>query len=91
MKITWDEPKRLKNIEIHAGSCRQRARVLFGNARPCGTTAAIEGRWYFFDDVIAVIFVTLGVKGISLISLRPASRPKRNIYALHRPKTPYTH
>jgi uncharacterized DUF497 family protein len=32
------------------------------------------------NGVICVVFVTLGLEGISVISMRPASKPERRLY-----------
>lgn len=77
MKIVWDEPKRLANIEKHGIDFADVDEGFFLTAlvRPVrdGRFAAI-GK---LDNVIVVIFVALGTEGVSLVSARPASRKER--------------
>jgi uncharacterized DUF497 family protein len=92
MKITWDEPKRVKNLEKHDLDFRDLGIEFFSDAliidtrRPRSKAIGV-----LYEDVVAVIFVALGAEGISLISLRPASRKERNLYAQHHAKIPYAH
>lgn len=77
MRIVWDEPKRLANLDKHGIDFAEIEEQFFLSAvvRPAkaGRFAAI-GR---LDGVIAVIFALLGTEGISIISARPATRKER--------------
>jgi uncharacterized protein len=42
-------------------------------------------------NVIAVIFALLGTEGISIVSMRPASKPERKGYAEQKETGPATH
>ena len=81
MKIVWDEPKRLANIEKHGldfatlddefflGSTIRTAKV--------GRFMAV-GR--MIDGVVAVVFARLGSEGVSIISMRPANPAERRLF-----------
>jgi uncharacterized DUF497 family protein len=92
MKIIWDEPKRLKNIEKHDLDFVDLeigffASSLIVNARE-GRLKAIGP---ISETMIAVIFVALGAEGISLISLRRASRQERRLYDRRSQKSSSSH
>ena len=78
MKIVWDEIKRQANIEKHGLSFALLSQDFFLDAiiRPVklGRYSAM-GR--LNDGTITVIFLRLGVEGLSVISMRPASRKGR--------------
>jgi uncharacterized protein len=81
MKIVWDEPKRLANVEKHGldfamldaefflDSIIEPAKV--GRLKAIGRIAA---------GVVSVIFVRLGSEGISVISMRPANPDERRLF-----------
>ncbi len=92
MKIIWDERKRLKNVEKHRLDFLDLpleffAEAMILNARD-GRLKAIGD---LTEDTVVVIFVKLGFQGISLISLRPASRKERSLYERYRAQTPHPH
>lgn len=92
MKITWDEPKRIKNLEKHDLDFADLDIEFFSGALIIeAKQRRLKAVGVFSDDVVAVIFATLGVESISLISLRPASRKERSLYAQSHSKIPYTH
>ena len=82
MKIVWDEPKRLANLDKHGLDFADLNETFFDNAlvlpsyrkrwRGIGTT--IRG-------VVVVVFVTLGKEAVSVLSMRPASKSERKLYA----------
>ena len=78
MIITWDEPKRLINIQRHALDFRDLDDLFFVRAN-IGT--AKKGRLRAIgrlaDGTVVVIFATLGTEAISVISMRPANRQER--------------
>ena len=77
MKIVWDEPKRLANLDKH-GIDFADIPLEFFEAALIGK--AKGGRWVALGRLgmaIVVIFVVLGSEGISVVSARPASRKER--------------
>ena len=84
MKIVWDEPKRLANLAKHELDFADLNETFFDtalvlpshNRRWAGIGKNIRG-------VIVVVFVTLGKEAVSVISMRPASRNERKLYAEH--------
>jgi uncharacterized DUF497 family protein len=80
MKIVWDEPKRLANLDKHGLDFADLDEVFFLGAilRPAkrGRVMAI-GR--FANGSIAVVFAVLGSEGISVVSMRPARKSERRL------------
>lgn len=78
MRIVWDERKRLANISKHGFDFADLTEAFFLNsaivAVQLGRHMAV-GR--LSDGTIAVIFVSLGTEGISVISMRVADRKER--------------
>jgi uncharacterized protein len=79
MKIVWDEPKRLANIDKHrldfAEAFFADALILDAKRRRFrGIGASTRG-------VICVVFAKLGREGVSVISMRPAHERERRQYA----------
>ena len=83
MKIVWDEPKRLANLDKHGLDFADLDETFFDTAlvvpshksrRWVAIGASIRG-------VIVVVFARLGREGVSIISMRPASRSERKLYA----------
>ncbi len=82
MKLVWDEPKRLANLEKHGLDFADV--VLFGWSDALIEASRIEdGRLrlkaigYFEAGVAVVIYVEMGREAISIISFRPASAKER--------------
>lgn len=79
--IVWDEPKRRANIFKHGLDFATLTEDFFDDAliRP-----ARGGRFLAIgkdiNGVIAVVFAMLGLEGISVISMRPASKQERRLY-----------
>ena len=81
MKIVWDEPKRLANIAKHDGinftdldeGFFERSMIIPGR----GNRLIAVGR--LADGIVVVVFVVLGAEGVSVISMRPASRKERKL------------
>lgn len=80
--ITWDEPKRLANLEKHG--------LDFTDAEAFDWSAALvrrarNGRFQALgaigNVIVLMIFKPLGTEAISVISLRPASAKERRAYA----------
>ena len=82
MKIVWDEPKRLANLAKHGLDFADLNETFFDNAL---VVPSYNGRWAGIGknirSVIVVVFVSLGKEAISVISMRPASRNERKLYA----------
>ncbi|KJC38198.1 hypothetical protein UB31_31140 [Bradyrhizobium sp. LTSP849] len=77
MKIVRDEPKRLANLDKHGLDFADLDETFPSHNRSqrwVATGASTRG-------VIVVAFARLGREGISVISMRPASRSERKLYA----------
>ncbi|HEY8334457.1 MAG TPA: BrnT family toxin [Tardiphaga sp.] len=80
MRIVWDESKRLINIARHEMDFVDLDEAFFQTSfvRPAKNGRLIAvGR--LMNGIVAAIFVTLGTEGISVISMRPASRKERRL------------
>jgi len=81
----WDEPKRLANLSKHGLDFRHLDETFFDDALVRPTHSR---RWrpigMNVHGVIVVIFVALGLEAISVISMRPASKQERKLYAEHK-------
>jgi uncharacterized DUF497 family protein len=84
MKIVWDEPKRLANLEKHGLDFADLNETFFDNALVVPSHNASK-RWVAVGvnirGVIVVVFARLGREGVSVISMWPASRHERKLYA----------
>ena len=80
MKIVWDEPKRLANLARHGMDFADLDEAFFEGSvivpAKLGRYAAI-GRYR--SGIILVVFVALGTEGLSVVSMRPASRKERRL------------
>ena len=78
--IVWDEPKRQLNLERHKMDFADLDEWFFLDAL---TVPAKHGRFKAIgrcsDGTLAVIFAKLGTEGVSVISMRPASRFERSM------------
>ena len=76
--ITWDEPKRQRNIATHGWDFAGLSFEFFAGAL---IVPAKLGRFKAVgphaETVIAVVFRPLGSEGLSVISMRHASRKER--------------
>lgn len=80
MQIAWDEPKRAANIPNHDldfadldESFFERSVVVPGKGRRLIAIGRLA------NGVVVVVFITLGTEGVSVISMRPASRKERKL------------
>ncbi|MFC3322588.1 BrnT family toxin [Mesorhizobium cantuariense] len=81
MKIVWDEPKRLANIEKHGLDFAALDDEFFlGSTIRTAKTGRFMAIGRMIDGVVAVIFAQLGSEGISIISMRPASPVERRLF-----------
>ncbi|WP_346297074.1 BrnT family toxin [Rhodopseudomonas sp. P1] len=75
MRIVWDEHKRLVNIDRHGMNFADLDEAFF--ERSAIVPAKLDRMiavGELFDGVIVVVFLKLGTEGVSVISMRPASR-----------------
>jgi uncharacterized DUF497 family protein len=80
MKILWDEPKRLANLDKHGLDFADLTLEFFLESViiPAKSTRKMAiGR--MDRSIIAVVFLTLGNEAVSVMSMRPASRNERAI------------
>ena len=82
MKIVWDEPKRLANLEKHGLDFADLNEAFFENALVASGNKPRRWRAIGMNSggVIVVVFARLGREGISIISMRPASKNERDLY-----------
>jgi uncharacterized protein len=82
MKIVLDEPKRLANLDKHGLDFADLNETFFDDALVLPT---YNKRWAGIGKnirgVIVVVFVRLGKEAVSVISMRPASKNERKLYA----------
>lgn len=80
MMIVWDEPKRRRNLAKHGLDFADLDEEFFLGAV---TIPAKDGRHMAIGNLatgaVAVVFALLGVEGVSVISMRPASRKERTL------------
>ncbi|MGP2492348.1 BrnT family toxin [Mesorhizobium sp. PUT5] len=78
MKIVWDEPKRLANIEKHGLDFSALDGEFFlGSLVVPAKSGRFKAIGKLADGVVAVVFVRLGMEGVSVVSMRSASRTER--------------
>ncbi|WP_315831734.1 BrnT family toxin [Bradyrhizobium prioriisuperbiae] len=81
VKIVWDHPKRLANLAKHGLDFATLTEDFFAEAL---VISARNGRYQAIgkdvNGVISVVFATLGLEGISVISMRAASPKERKLY-----------
>ncbi|GLR94733.1 MULTISPECIES: BrnT family toxin [Bradyrhizobium] len=84
MKIVWDEPKRLANLDKHGLDFADLDETFFDTALVIPSHNKSR-RWIAIGanirGIIVVVFARLGREGVSIISMRPASRSERKLYA----------
>ena len=87
MRIVWDEPKRRANLERHGFDFATAAACDWDDALIIPSYRGQRGERRFLailrlrDELIAIAFAPLGSEAVSLISMRPASRRERRLYA----------
>jgi uncharacterized DUF497 family protein len=85
VKIVWDEPKRRANLDKHGMDFADLNEGFFDNAL---VLATYRNRWRAIGinvrGVVSVIFATRGTEGVSIISMRPASKKERVLYEASR-------
>ncbi len=79
MKIVWDEPKRLANLEKHGVDFADIGEDFFLHSL---VGPAKQGRFFAvgkLDRTIVVFFARLGSEGLSIVSARPAKAKERKL------------
>ena len=81
-EIVWDEPKRLANLDKHGLDFADLNETFFDNALVIPSHNNSK-RWVAIGVNIrgVVVFARLGREGVSIVSMRPASRSERKLYA----------
>lgn len=80
MVIVWEEPKRLSNLAKHGLDFADLDEDFFLSSLVVpakGDRHMAIGQ--LASGVITVVFVVLGTEGVSVISMRPASRKERSL------------
>jgi uncharacterized protein len=81
VKIIWDEPKRVANLSKHGFDFRDITLEFFAASifiPAKGRRFKAVGR--FDGRMITVIAAPLGAEGVSIVSMRPASRSERDVF-----------
>ena len=80
MLIIWDEPKRLTNLAKHGLDFADLDETFFLSSLvvPAKENRHMAIGW-LADGTIAVVFAVQGAEGVSVISMRPASRKERDL------------
>jgi uncharacterized protein len=87
MKIVWDEPKRQTNLTIHGLDLADAELFDWDGAVVVRGHSGAGGRSRFRaigrlgNDLVTIVFSPLGTEAVSVISMRPASRAERKLYA----------
>jgi len=81
VKLTWDERKRLSNLDKHGFDFENLPKGFLASAM---MRASRDGRFIAIGrladaKVVTVILAPLGSEGMSVISMRPASKKERAI------------
>jgi len=82
MEIVWDEPKRRGNLDKHGLDFADLNETFFDNALVVPSHNKSR-RWVAIGVNIrgVVVVARLGGEGVSIISMRPASKDERKRYA----------
>jgi uncharacterized protein len=84
MKIVWDEPKRLANLDKHGLDFADLNEAFFDSALVVMSHNKSK-RWVAIGvsiwGTIVVVFARLGREAVSIVSMRPASRNEGKLYA----------
>ncbi|KAA5603248.1 hypothetical protein F1188_19915 [Roseospira marina] len=81
MVIVWDEPKRLSNLVKHGLDFAALTPDFFlGSLVVPAHSGRFKAMGRLDDATLAVVFARLGRDGLSVISMRPASRKECRLY-----------
>lgn len=85
MKVIWDEPKRLANLDKHGMDFADLTERFFDTAL---VRRARLNRYQAIGvnirGVISVVFAVYGAEAVSIISMRAASKAERDLYEENR-------
>jgi len=85
MRIIWDEPKRIANLDKHGMDFADLNEKFFDTALVLN---AFKRRYRAIGvnirGVISVIFAVYGTEAVSIISMRPANKRERELYEANR-------
>jgi uncharacterized DUF497 family protein len=85
VKITWDEAKRLANLEAHGLDFADAERFPWDDATVREVRPSRHGNRRFQaiapldGGFVSIVFSRLGTEGVSVISMRPASDKERKL------------
>ena len=80
MRIVWDEPKCLVNMARHGMDFSGLDEAFFeGSVIVPAKSGRLIAVGRHRNGMIVVVFVTLGTEGVSVVSMRPASRKERRL------------
>jgi uncharacterized DUF497 family protein len=81
MIITWDEPKRIANLELRGLDFAALTEEFFLEAKVgLGHSGRFKAIGMTDDGMLCVVFAQLGTEGISIVSMRRASVKERKAY-----------
>jgi uncharacterized DUF497 family protein len=81
MKIVFDENKRKSNLDKHRLDFSDLTLEFFANALVVAAKLIrMKAIGAFENGTISVVFFVLGSEGISVVSIRPASKLERKLY-----------
>ena len=80
MKIVWDEPKRLANLDKHGMDFGDLAPEFFDDAAVVsGKADRLIAVGRLGASYVTVIFAPLGTGAVSIVSMRAASRKEKRL------------
>ncbi len=81
MVITWDEAKRLANIDKHGLDFKTLTLDFFeGSLVVAARAPRFKAVGRQGDELLVVVFAPLGTEAVSVISMRWASRKERTLF-----------
>lgn len=80
MMIVWDEPKRESNLAKHGLDFADLTEEFFLSALiGPAKSGRLKALGRLEDGTVAVVFALLGTEGVSVVSMRPASKKERSL------------
>lgn len=78
MRIVWDEPKRLANLQKHGLDFASLTEDWFADAMVApARLGRLKAVGWQDGRMVVVVFALLGTEAVSVISMRPASAAER--------------
>lgn len=78
MKIVWDEPKRIANLDKHGlDFAALDVHFFYGATVLPAKSGRLKAIGSLDDEVLSVIFVPLGREALAIISMRPAGKSEK--------------